>query len=395
MKTFLDLFGSLCVGLFAVMYQPLWLYGQDEPSVEQQQDEETDFSNVLRDLDLYSYFMLSQFAFLADSGTPEEHIHSSRRDRLDNNLPRGFANINDVAEYVGFSNMERLEFLKYLLDQAFIPLPPYMTSDYFPSNDDGSVFPTNSDLADLEYECRNNRPWPCNHSPVSFIRLALASTPFLQELGSKVVSYSDLEGLFEEYGYSGEDFSQKDLEQLGWFLRQMGYIPLWPDQRVSQRIILNVTDDTFQKDVLDVKDKLVIVYFHASWCRPCHTMTPMMEELAIEFNGDFLLAKVYSDGNVETATMHLPEQVIPAIVGFYNGEKVAERLGFPRIDPEIYFGLNPEQEAEIIKSYYRRWIEGLVWELSSNGGFVRSKPFPQDYLRVLEKLAEIGLTFRT
>lgn len=59
---------------------------------------------------------------------------------------------------------------------------------------------------------------------------------------------------------------------------------------------VNVTDETFQKEVIDY-DLPVLVDFWADWCGPCKMVAPILEKLAAEFAGKVRIAKVDTDAN--------------------------------------------------------------------------------------------------
>jgi len=91
--------------------------------------------------------------------------------------------------------------------------------------------------------------------------------------------------------------------------------------------IQDVTNGTFQQAVLQKShDVPVVVDFWAEWCAPCRALGPMLERIADESDGDFILAKVDVDANPQLAAQ-FGVKGIPTVIGFRDGAPVDQFTG--------------------------------------------------------------------
>jgi len=115
-----------------------------------------------------------------------------------------------------------------------------------------------------------------------------------------------------------------------------------PPRPASGAAVIDVTEATFQAEVVERSlHQLVVVDLWAEWCGPCKQLSPVLERMAAESGGAWVVAKVDVDANPRIAQL-FGAQSIPTIVAIAGGQPV-----------DAFSGALPEPEI-------RKWINALL-----------------------------------
>ena len=115
--------------------------------------------------------------------------------------------------------------------------------------------------------------------------------------------------------------------------------------------IKETTTERFEADVIRAStDRPIVVDFWATWCQPCNQLGPLLEKLAVEFNGRFELVKVNVDENQDLAAA-FGVQSIPYVVALRDGQVASEFVGVHPEDKlrEWLGSLLPSKAEELLK----------------------------------------------
>ena len=97
-----------------------------------------------------------------------------------------------------------------------------------------------------------------------------------------------------------------------------------------------ITDSNWES--LIAGDKPVVIDFWAEWCGPCRMISPIVEEVAQEYESKVVVGKVNIDENSQTA-VHFSIKSIPTLLFFKGGELVDKHVGAIR-KPELVEKIN-------------------------------------------------------
>ena len=96
---------------------------------------------------------------------------------------------------------------------------------------------------------------------------------------------------------------------------------------MSQQIV-HVSDSSFEQDVLK-SNVPVLLDFWAEWCGPCKMIAPILDQIAAEYAGKVLVAKMNVDENPRTP-MKFSVRGIPTQILFKNGQLQGQKIGAVR-----------------------------------------------------------------
>ena len=89
--------------------------------------------------------------------------------------------------------------------------------------------------------------------------------------------------------------------------------------------VLKVSEKDFESEVLNSEGK-VIVDFYADWCGPCKMMSPVIDELAEDYEGELKVGKINVDQAPDIAQKY-DVMSIPMFALFKNGELIETAVG--------------------------------------------------------------------
>lgn len=164
-------------------------------------------------------------------------------------------------------------------------------------------------------------------------------------------------------------------------------------------LVIDVDEAGFESEVLQRSTEVpVVIDFWAEWCEPCKQLSPILERLALDYNGRFVLARIDVDAN-QMLMQQFGVQGIPAVFAVVAGQalplfqgaaaesqiretldqliQVAEqRFGLTGldVDPDARPGDRPEVVAEVPAGPYDGLLEAAVQALDAGdfGGAVQA-----------------------
>ncbi|WP_043682982.1 tetratricopeptide repeat protein [Streptomyces xylophagus] len=164
-------------------------------------------------------------------------------------------------------------------------------------------------------------------------------------------------------------------------------------------LVIDVDEAGFESEVLQRSTEVpVVIDFWAEWCEPCKQLSPLLERLALDYNGRFVLAKIDVDAN-QMLMQQFGVQGIPAVFAVVAGQALPlfqgaageqqirqtldqliqvaeERFGLTglEVDPDAAPGDRPEVVAEMPAGPYDGLLEAAVQALDAGdfGGAVQA-----------------------
>ncbi|MFL0810670.1 MAG: thioredoxin [Agarilytica sp.] len=150
--------------------------------------------------------------------------------------------------------------------------------------------------------------------------------------------------------------------------------------------IVDVTLENAQSQLIEESfQRPVVIDFWASWCEPCKQLMPVLEKLADEYDGQFLLAKVDSD-ELQMVASQFGVRSLPTVMVMKDGQPVD---GFTGVQPE-------PQIREILDKYLPKPYElklKQAQELVSKEQFETAMPVAKEAYELSEKQASAAVLY--
>ncbi|MFF8277501.1 tetratricopeptide repeat protein [Streptomyces lateritius] len=136
-------------------------------------------------------------------------------------------------------------------------------------------------------------------------------------------------------------------------------------------LVIDVDEAGFERDVLQRSAEVpVVIDFWAEWCEPCKQLGPLLERLAVEYNGRFLLAKIDVDAN-QMLMQQFGIQGIPAVFAVVAGQALPL---FQGAAPEAQIRQTLDQLIQVGEE--RFGLTGIAVDPSAEGAAAAAAPVP-------------------
>ncbi|MGW4998447.1 tetratricopeptide repeat protein [Streptomyces hydrogenans] len=144
-------------------------------------------------------------------------------------------------------------------------------------------------------------------------------------------------------------------------------------------LVIDVDEAGFERDVLQRSAEVpVVLDFWAEWCEPCKQLGPLLERLAVEYDGRFLLAKIDVDAN-QMLMQQFGIQGIPAVFAVVAGQALPL---FQGAVPEAQIRETLDQLIQVGEE--RFGLTGLAVDRDANGSEAAARPAAGPYDALLE-----------